>query len=154
MTIGILSDIHGLLRREVLKQLADCDAVLHAGDFDRPDILETLRGIAPLYAVRGNNDGDWARDLPKTLRLTLDGVSFLMIHDKSQLPVDLGDAQVIVFGHSHVYLEQQQNGRLWLNPGSCGKARFLLPVTMMRMNIQNGVPQVQKITLPRSSKEA
>lgn len=150
MTIGILSDTHGLLRREVIDQLTGCDAILHAGDFDRPDILEALHAIAPVYAVRGNNDGDWASVLPQTLRLMLDGISFLMIHDQSQLPADLGDAQVIVFGHSHMYQEQRKDGRLWLNPGSCGKARFLFPVTMIRMDIQNGVPKVQKITLPRS----
>ena len=143
--VGIISDTHGLLRPEVLEELQSCDYILHGGDVNKPEILDTLRAIAPLYVVRGNNDKEWAEDLPKHLTITLGGVTFFMVHNKKDVPRDLGDAQVVVFGHSHKYFEQQQKGRLWLNPGSCGRRRFDQEITMATMTIDGTDYQVQKL---------
>ena len=143
--VGIISDTHGLLRPAVLEKLQSCDYILHGGDVNKPEILDTLRAIAPLYVVRGNNDKEWAEELPKHLKVTLGGVTFFMVHNKKDVPRDLGDAQVVVFGHSHKYFEQQQEGRLWLNPGSCGRRRFDQEITMAVMTIDGPDYQVQKL---------
>lgn len=149
--LGIISDTHGLLRPEVVEQLKTCDAILHAGDINNPETLAALRTVAPLYVVRGNNDKDWAADLPQSLAVEIGGVRILMIHNRRGLPKDLGDAQVIVFGHSHKYLEQIIDGRLWLNPGSCGKRRFDQEITFALMRIDGGAWRVEKIALPQGS---
>ena len=146
--VGIISDTHGLLRPAVLEELQSCDYILHGGDVNKPEILDKLRAIAPLYVVRGNNDKEWAEDLPKHLTVTLGGVTFFMVHNKKDVPRDLGDAQVVVFGHSHKYFEQQQEGRLWLNPGSCGRRRFDQEITFCMMEAEEGRFRVEKVTVP------
>ena len=143
--VGIISDTHGLLRPAVREELQSCDYILHGGDVNKPEILDTLRTIAPLYVVRGNTDKEWAEELPKHLTVTLGGVTFFMVHNKKDVPRDLGDAQVVVFGHSHKYFEQQQEGRLWLNPGSCGRRRFDQEITMATLTIDGTDYQVQKL---------
>ncbi len=100
-TIGIISDTHGLLRPEVAEVLAGCDAILHGGDVCQRSILRELERIAPVYAVRGNNDRDWEEPLPETLHVTLFGVSFYMIHDRKQIAEDVDGAEIVLFGHSH-----------------------------------------------------
>ena len=152
MKIGVISDTHGLLRPEVVDKLQGCDAILHAGDVNKPEILDALRTIAPLHVVRGNNDKDWAEALPQTLRVELGGVRILMIHNKRELPKELGDAQLIVFGHSHKYFEQTIDGRLWLNPGSCGKRRFDQEISFALMEIGGGWWSVEKVVLANSSR--
>ena len=147
MKVGVIADTHGLLRPEVVERLRGCDAILHAGDVNRPELLDALRAIAPLHVVRGNNDKDWAEELPQTLRLELGGVRILMIHNKRELPKELGDAQLIVFGHSHKYFEQTIDGRLWLNPGSCGKRRFDQEISFAIMMVDGGAWNVEKIVL-------
>ena len=143
--IGVLSDTHGLLRPAVLEVLQSCDYILHGGDVNKPEILDTLRSIAPLYVVRGNNDREWAEGLPQSLTVTLGGVPFFMVHNKKDVPADLGDARVVVFGHSHKYLEQQRDGRLWLNPGSCGRRRFDQEITMAVVTVDGGALRVEKL---------
>lgn len=145
--IGIISDTHGLLRPEVIGILKDCDCILHAGDVDRPEILDQLRYLGNLYAVRGNNDGDWARNLSVTLKFKIEGIEFFMTHNKKDVAWELGNAQIVIFGHSHHYFEDQIDGRLWLNPGSCGRSRFGGEVTMAVMTIDNGKYSVKKINL-------
>ncbi len=134
MRIAVLSDTHGLLRPQVFAILGNCDAVFHAGDVDSPDVLERMReGMkegAPLYVVRGNNDGAWAKDLPESVSVTVGGTRFYMVHDKADLPQDLGDHRFIICGHSHRYSEEIRDGRVWLNPGSCGRRRFFQKITM------------------------
>lgn len=149
-TIGIISDTHGLLRPQVIEQLKTCDAIFHAGDIDKPEILDELRAIASLYVVRGNNDKDWAEALPFSLSVEMSGVRFFMIHNKRDLPENLGNTQVIVFGHSHKYLEQTIDGRLWINPGSCGKRRFNQEISFAIMKIDEGTYSVEKIVLPNA----
>lgn len=145
--IGVISDTHGLLRPEVTAVLQTCDTILHAGDVDRPEILDALRLIAPLHVVRGNNDRDWARYLPRSLSFSIEGVHFLMVHNKNDLTKALGSRQVIVFGHTHQYFENVVDGRLWLNPGSCGKPRFRQALSMATMHIENGLYHVEKIPI-------
>ena len=143
--IGVLSDTHGLLRPAVLEVLRSCDCILHGGDVNKQEILDTLRSIAPLYVVRGNNDREWAEGLPQSLTVTLGGIPFFMVHNKKDVPADLGDARVVVFGHSHKYLEQQRDGRLWLNPGSCGRRRFDQEITMAVVTVGGGALRVEKL---------
>ncbi len=149
-TIGIISDTHGLLRPEVVERLKACDAILHAGDINKPEILDALRAIAPLYVVRGNNDKDWAEGLPISLTVEIGGLRFFMIHNKRDLPQNLGDVQVIVFGHSHKYFEQTIDGHLWLNPGSCGRRRFDQEISFAVMKIEDGTWSVEKVVLPNA----
>ena len=146
--IGVISDTHGRLRDEVVGHLTGCDYILHAGDLDRQEILERLAEIAPVCAVRGNNDwGSWAQRLPRTKTVELGGVKFFIVHNRRDVPWELGDVQVVVFGHSHVYLEERFQGRLWLNPGSCACPRFGGGISMARLVLDGGEIQVEKIVL-------
>ncbi len=145
--IGIISDTHGLLRPEVLNILKTCDCILHGGDINSPEILDQLRPLASIYAVRGNNDREWAEGLAKTLRFQIEGVEFFMTHNKKDVAWDLGNAQVVVFGHTHKYFQERIDGRLWLNPGSCGKRRFDQEITMAVLTAENGNFQVEKIVI-------
>lgn len=146
--IGIISDTHGLLRPEVLEILKTCDCIFHGGDIDKPEILDALRPLASIYAVRGNNDGEWAKGLAKSLRFFIEGVEFFMVHNKKDVTWNLGSVQVVVFGHSHKYFEKMIDNRLWLNPGSCGRRRFDKELTMAVMTVDNGSYQVEKIVIP------
>lgn len=146
--IGILSDTHGLLRQEVLRILANCDAVIHAGDIGREEILRELGACAPLYAVRGNNDReDWAKELDERICVELGGIRFFVVHEKRFVPKDLHDTDVVVFGHSHQYFCETKDDVLWLNPGSCGRRRFSLPVTMAVLEIGDNGFEVVKYTI-------
>ena len=145
--LGIISDTHGLLRPEVMEILKDCDCILHGGDINKPEILDQLRPLASIYAVRGNNDRDWAKGLAKTLRFTIEGVEFFMTHNKKDVAWELGGAQVVVFGHTHKYFEKMIDGRLWLNPGSCGRRRFDQEITMAVITVDNGRKKKKKIVI-------
>lgn len=145
--LGIISDTHGLLRPEVIAILKDCDCILHAGDVDCPELLDQLRYLGSLYVVRGNNDGDWAKNLSRTLRFKIEGIEFFMTHSKKDVAWDLEAAQIVIFGHSHHYFEEMINGRLWLNPGSCGRSRFGGEVTMAVMEADAGHWKISKILL-------
>ncbi len=147
MRIAILSDTHGLLRPEVVEYLKTADVILHGGDINKQSIVDELRQYAPLYIVRGNNDKEWAQDIPHDLTLTLDGMTFVMVHNKKEVP-DLIGANVVVFGHSHKYLQEEKDGVLWLNPGSCGPRRFHQEITMMMAELSGGSLRVEKITIP------
>ena len=145
--IGIISDTHGLLRPEVLEILKDCKYILHAGDVNKDEILDVLRSMGNLYVVRGNNDKDWAENLRTSLSFTIAGVKFFMVHNKKDVEWELGSAQVVIFGHTHSYSEKMVDGRLWLNPGSCGRSRFGGEVTMAVMTVEDGQYQIEKIIL-------
>ncbi|MDO5522222.1 MAG: metallophosphoesterase family protein [bacterium] len=145
--VAILSDTHGLLRDEVKEELKKSDFILHAGDINTQAIVDEMRSYAPLYIVRGNNDKEWAAELPESLSVTLEGVRFFMIHNKKQIPRDLTEVDVIVYGHSHKYEEKEENGVFMLNPGSCGKRRFDLEITMAVMTISDGNYSIEKILL-------
>lgn len=139
MRIGLISDTHGLLRPEALAVLQGCDHIVHAGDIGDPGILQALAAIAPVTAVRGNHDvGAWAQDLPETQELTLAGVTLYVIHDIGTLPIDPATAgvQVVVYGHSHRPVVETRDGVLYVNPGSAGRRRFSLPITVGELTLE------------------
>ena len=147
LKVGVISDTHGLLRQEVLEILRSCDCILHAGDINNQGIVDELGRIAPVYVVRGNNDKEWAEHLPHDLTVQLEGLKIFMVHNKKEtqnLPID---ADIVVFGHSHKYFEQVIDGKLWLNPGSCGKRRFGQEISFVVLTIDGGNYQVKKIIL-------
>lgn len=152
--IAVLSDTHGLLRRCVVSELADCSHILHAGDIIRESDLDELSLYGNLYAVRGNNDC-WVqglRNLEGILRFRIDGVSFLMVHDRWDVPRDLQGVDAVIFGHSHRYSEEWKDGRLWLNPGSCGRARFGGDVTMSKLILRGGrISRAERIVFEADS---
>lgn len=152
MKIAILSDTHGLLRPEVVEYLKTVDVILHGGDINKQSIVDELRQYAPLYVVRGNNDKEWAEAIPHDLTVTLDGLTFFMVHNKKEVPKDLSGVDVVVFGHSHKYMQQEQDGVLWLNPGSCGPRRFHQEITMMLAQVADGRITVDKITIPHEAR--
>ena len=134
--IGVLSDTHGKLREEVVEILRECDVILHAGDINTPQVIESLREIAPLYVVRGNADKEWAEELPQTLSEEICGLRVFMVHNKKEIPEDLAGYDLVVYGHSHKYEERREENRLYLNPGSCGPRRFSQPVTMAVLEVE------------------
>ena len=151
MKLSILSDTHGLLRPQVVEHLKTADAILHGGDINKPAIVEQLQQYAPLYIVRGNNDKEWAEGIPHNLTVTLEGITFFLVHNKKEVPVDLSGVNVVVFGHSHKYVQEEKGGILWLNPGSCGPRRFHQEITMMMAEIEDGTIQVEKIEIPHET---
>ena len=152
--IGIISDTHGLLRPEVVETLKDCEAILHGGDINSAKILDELNQIAPTYAVRGNNDKEWAKDLQETLSIELHGIHFFMVHNKKYIPKNLESINVVVCGHSHKYEEKQINGMLLLNPGSCGPRRFTQPITFAVLEIwEDHTFRVEKVEISHVQKD-
>lgn len=150
MKIGLISDTHGLLRPEALAALAGCDHILHAGDIGKPGILDALRQIAPLTAVRGNNDEGlaWAAELPERVELELGGVGIHLVHQADQVPSRLPESiRVVVIGHSHKPLIETRDGRLWINPGSAGPRRFKLPITLALLHVRDGEPDAELVEL-------
>ncbi|KRR03917.1 phosphodiesterase [Bradyrhizobium jicamae] len=135
--IGIISDTHGLLRPEAERGLTGVDHIIHAGDIGRAEIVDALRRIAPVTAIRGNVDSDgWVRDYPDTKLVRLAGKSIYVLHDLKTLKAELGAGiDVIVFGHSHVPKIHTVGGVLYLNPGSAGPRRFKLPITLATLEV-------------------
>ncbi|MES2936053.1 MAG: metallophosphoesterase family protein [Pseudomonadota bacterium] len=141
MRIGLISDTHGLLRPEAGEFLRGCDQILHGGDIGKAEILEQLAAIAPVAAVRGNNDnGPWADGIPETRRLVFGGVVFYLLHDLAQLAIDprAEGVRVVVGGHSHKPSVREQGGVLYVNPGSAGPRRFKLPVSVGEVLVRGG----------------
>ena len=135
--IGVISDTHDLVRPEALRALAGSDLILHAGDVCGADVLEALREIAPVIAVRGTNDiGRWANALPETATLTLGGVPVVMVHDLATLSAAArAGASLVISGHSHQPRKAEQDGILFFNPGSAGPRRFRLPISLGRIDV-------------------
>ena len=152
MRIGIISDTHGRLHKRVAARLQGVECILHAGDFDDPSVMREVDNLAPVYGVRGNNDwGGWARELPRTLRIDMGGVSFCMAHRQEEIPWNLTGVDVVVCGHTHQYKEEQIMGRLWLNPGSCSFPRpySTAPTMVLKETDEEGGYSVEKGELER-----
>ena len=153
MKIGIISDTHDLLRSEVVDCLRGCDCILHAGDISSREIVNRLEAIAPLIAVRGNNDGDWARDIPRVRDFELDGLRICMAHRKKDLPGNLDPYDLVITGHTHQYASAAQGAgksekeTLLLNPGSCGPRMFHQPVTMAVLRTGGGSFTAERIDI-------
>ena len=140
-TVGVISDTHGLVRPEALAALAGVEHIVHAGDIGAPAVLDALGRIAPVTAVRGNNDREaWAAGIPETEVVEIGDVSLYVLHDLHELDLDpraAGFAAVIA-GHSHQPRQEDRDGVLFFNPGSAGPRRFKLPVSVGRLTIARG----------------
>jgi putative phosphoesterase len=148
--IGVISDTHGLLRPEAVEALLGVDLILHAGDVGSPEVLETLKEIAPVVAVRGNNDkGHWAEDLPQWEVAEVGSISIYMIHDVKEIDLVLEAAgfQVVVSGHSHKPSVKKHKGVMYVNPGSAGPRRFSLPVTIARLKVSGEAVSAEVVEL-------
>ena len=150
MRIGIISDTHGLLRPEAIKQLAGADHIIHAGDIGAPEVIEGLRRIAPITAIRGNIDvGEWAKDYPDSELVVLGGRSLYVLHNLKEIKLDPAGSgfDVIISGHSHRPRIETKTGVLYLNPGSAGPRRFKLPiaVAILVLSDQAILPRILEI---------
>jgi putative phosphoesterase len=149
-TLGVISDTHGLLRREAVEALRGSDRILHAGDVGDPEILEALARIAPVTAIRGNVDtGPWARGLPEAEVVEAGGVSIYMLHDLNRLDLkpEAAGFRVVIYGHSHNPKIEERNGVLYFNPGSAGPRRFKLPVSLGKLTIEAGTVHTELMEL-------
>jgi uncharacterized protein len=149
-TIGVISDTHGLLRPQALRALEGSDAIIHAGDVGGPEILETLRTLAPVFAVRGNVDTDpWALSLPETEIVETDPATIYVLHDVHALDLDPVAAgfDIIVSGHSHKPARTEHGGVMFLNPGSAGPRRFDLPVTVALLRVNQSPWKIDFVDL-------
>jgi uncharacterized protein len=145
-TIGLISDTHGLLRPEAVRALQGVTHIIHAGDIGGPEIIEQLSEIAPVDAVRGNNDkGPWAVRIPETLALELEGISIHVLHDVKELNLNPSAAgfDMVVSGHSHKPVITERDGVQFVNPGSAGPRRFSLPVTVAYLDVKPGRTRVE-----------
>ncbi len=152
--IGIISDTHDLLRDEVIEKLNGCDTVFHAGDISSPEVLDELKKIAGVYAVRGNADEDWGDDLPVLLETELHGLKVCMAHKKKDLPADINSYDIVITGHTHKYSEKKKGNVILLNPGSCGPRKQSQPVTMAVLHIFGNDCIPEKIDLSNKRKAA
>jgi putative phosphoesterase len=148
--LGVISDTHGLVRSEAIDALDGVNMILHAGDIGTPEVLEALHAIAPVVAVRGNNDkGEWAHRLPETEVVELGNVVLYMLHDLKALDLDPAAAgfHAVISGHSHRPAMAKRQGVLFLNPGSAGPRRFKLPVSVARLTIRGDTVDARLIEL-------
>ncbi len=137
--IGVVSDTHGLLRPEAIAALRETDLIIHAGDIGSPEILEQLRGLAPVVAIRGNNDRvPWAMDIAETEVVQVNDALIYVLHDIQDLDLDPHAAgfRAVVFGHTHKPSIEYRGDILYLNPGSIGPRRFTLPITFARLHVE------------------
>jgi putative phosphoesterase len=150
LRIGVISDTHGLVRPEALRALRGVDLVVHAGDIGTPEVLEALRAVAPVVAVRGNNDrGAWARAIPERVTQPIGGRRVHVLHDLKELALDPAAAgvAVVIAGHSHRPSIAERDGVLFLNPGSAGPRRFTLPISIATLTLGPARPRARLITL-------
>ncbi len=135
--LGLISDTHDLLRPEAVEILEKCEAILHAGDICKMELLDSLRALGCVVAVRGNNDhDDRLRDLPESQIYDWRGVRILLVHDRSEITTVPPDVDVVVYGHSHKpKVTEEPDGRMYVNPGSAGRRRFRNPVSLATLEI-------------------
>jgi putative phosphoesterase len=148
--LGIISDTHGLMRPQAIRALEGVKMIIHAGDIGTPEVLEALHVIAPVVAVRGNNDkGEWARALPETEVVEVGGVALYVLHDVKTLDLDPVAARfhAVISGHSHQPAMVTRQGILYLNPGSAGPRRFKLPISVARVIVHGNTLDAQLVEL-------
>ena len=148
--IGLISDTHGLLRREALDALRGSDLILHAGDVGKPEILDELRKLAPMVAIRGNVDtSPWAQKLKETELVETAAASFYLIHNINELNLTPSAAgiHVVLFGHSHQPARYEKDGVLYINPGSAGPRRFNLPISLARLNLSKTPIEIEFVEI-------
>ncbi len=150
LTAGVISDTHGLLRQEALSELRGCDLIIHAGDVGKPEILDALRAIAPVFAVRGNIDrGPWADALPLREVVRVGAHLVYVVHEMEHLDLDPAAARfaALITGHTHRPVAEIREGVLYLNPGSIGPRRFSLPISMAKLRVAGEKLEYQLIEL-------
>ncbi|HEY7390522.1 MAG TPA: metallophosphoesterase family protein [Bryobacteraceae bacterium] len=138
---GIISDTHGLIRSEALQALAGVDLIIHAGDIGGDEVLEALRAIAPVFAIRGNVENDWRiAALAAERTVEIDTIRILVLHNLAELKFDPAEKNyaAVISGHSHKPGYEFRGGVLFLNPGSAGPRRFRLPVSVARIRLEGG----------------
>jgi putative phosphoesterase len=151
--VGLISDTHGLLRDEAVEALRGSELILHAGDVGKPEILEELRKIAPVVAVRGNVDtAPWAQALPETAVAEAGPALIYILHDVKALDLNPAAAgfPIVVSGHSHKPGKSEREGVLYINPGSAGPRRFQLPVTVALLRLDRRPWEVEFVDLERA----
>jgi putative phosphoesterase len=150
MQVGLIADTHGLVRPQALDALRGCQLIIHAGDIGGINVLDALGAIAPVFAVRGNNDKDaWARHLPETEAVTIESRVLYVLHDLGQLDLDpaAADFAAVISGHSHKPQATTRNGVLYINPGSAGPRRFKLPMSVARLHVGDGGLRCEHVEL-------
>lgn len=138
--IGVIADTHGLLRTEIAEMFKDVDLIIHAGDVGKPQVLEELKTIAPVVAVKGNVDkGNLVKKLPSWENVDIGNKSIYVLHDIDRMDIEPkgADIDIVIYGHSHKASEERVEGVLYLNPGSAGPKRFSLPITVAILIIEN-----------------
>ena len=148
MKLGVISDTHGVLRDEVIEKLQGCDYIIHAGDVGSKEIMDKLESITKTFVVRGNNDKDqWGRTLPEYREIEMDEVLIYVVHDKVDIPKELKKVDLVIYGHSHKFSNEKIDNIVYLNPGSCGRKRFSLPLSMAIVEVNLDDIRVDKIDL-------
>lgn len=149
-TIGLISDTHALLREEAVEALKGSDIIIHAGDIGKEGIIESLAEICPVFAIRGNVDkGAWAQKYPETEVVEFGDIILYVLHDINELDLDPAAAgfQVVVSGHSHKPEEHYKEGVLYINPGSAGKRRFSLPISLAKLHLKESRIEIEWVDL-------
>ena len=150
LRIGVISDTHGLVRPQALDFLRGCSRILHAGDICDAAVLEQLSAVAPVTAVRGNNDrGAGVSALPHSERIDLGSVRIYMVHDVAEIDIDprAAGVRVVISGHSHRPLQEERDGVLFFNPGSAGPRRFRLPISIGELLVEGSRVTPRLVTL-------
>ena len=148
MRLGVISDTHGVLRDEVIEKLKGCDYIIHAGDVGGKEIIDKLESITKTFVVRGNNDkDDWGLTLPEYKEIEMDEVLIYVVHNKADIPTDLKEVDLVIYGHSHKFSNEKIDNIVYLNPGACGRKRFSLPLSMAIVEINLDDIRVEEIDL-------
>ena len=148
MKLGVISDTHGVLSDEVIEKLQGCDYIIHAGDVGNKEIIDKLESITKTFVVRGNNDKDeWGLTLPEYREIEMDEVLIYVAHNKEDIPKDLKEVDLVIYGHSHKFSNENMDNVVYLNPGSCGRKRFSLPLSMAIVEVNLDEIKVEKIDL-------
>jgi putative phosphoesterase len=146
--IGVISDTHGLLRPQAVEALHGSSLIIHAGDVGVPEILDELRRIAPVFAVRGNVDrAAWANVLPESEIVEVENGLVYVLHDIAELDPPTAGFRAVIFGHSHQPNSETKDGVLYFNPGSAGPRRFSLPVSVGRLTVSGNALEAEIIEL-------
>jgi uncharacterized protein len=146
--VGVISDTHGLLRPEVITAFKHVDLILHAGDIGDPEVLQRLRAVAPVVAIRGNNDRErWAHAIPETTIIPIGDIRVYMIHDVKEMRTTPSGCRAVIAGHSHRPSIEDHDGMLFLNPGSAGPRRFNLPICVARLTVRGSALRARLVEL-------
>ena len=148
MRLGVISDTHGVLRDEVIEKLQGCDYIIHAGDVGSKEIIDKLESMTKTFVVQGNNDKDeWGLTLPEYKEIEMDEVLIYVVHNKVDIPTDLKEVDLVIYGHSHKFSNEKIDNVVYLNPGSCGRKRFSLPLSMAIAEVNLDDIRIEKIDL-------